>query len=58
MAESPSSASSSSPMGSVKKLIIGAGVLGGLGAVAALLLINSKKQTRNLTPDIEIIDKL
>jgi ankyrin repeat protein len=45
-------------MGGLKKAIIGVGVLGALGAAAAFVLFSSKKQTRHLTPDVEIIDKL
>ena len=42
----------------MKKVLIGIGVVGAVGAVAAIALLGSKKQTRHLTPDVEIIDKL
>lgn len=58
MTEKSSSGSGASPLGSTRKIIIGVGVLGALGAAAAFVLLGSKKQTRNLTPDVEIIDKL
>lgn len=58
MAETPSSDELKPGLSSVKKAIIGLGVLGALGAAAAFVMLGSKKQTRHLTPDVEIIDKL
>lgn len=58
MAEKAPSGSDAPSLGSTKKLLLGVGVLGALGAAAAFVLLGSKKQTRNLTPDVEIIDKL
>ena len=58
MAESSPSGGPRQSMGGLKKAIIGVGVLGALGAAAAFVLFSSKKQTRHLTPDVEIIDKL
>jgi len=58
MAESSSSSGSNASIGSVKKALIGLGVLGAVGAAVAFVMLGSKKQTRHLTPDVEIIDKL
>lgn len=58
MAENPSSGAPRSSLGGMKKVLLGAGALGLIGAAAAVFLFSSKKQTRHLTPDVEIIDKL
>lgn len=58
MAESSSSSGSKASSGSLTRVLIGLGLAGALGAVAAFALLGQKKQTRHLTPDVEIIDKL
>lgn len=58
MAEKPASRSGSSGMGATAKVLIGVGVLGALGAAAAVVMLGSKKPMRDGEPDPEILEKL